>query len=619
MKDTSTKAGRESATQPENAAIVEQVLKALTKLVNGRKIYAENNPRLEQFRNEFDAALRKFFEVDEALVLTIDQYTMRWNDHVVYENTGREESLAYILFRDGIGEVTIFPQAIGDEVRLLIDILTSELHSRDADEDVVTRFWTANFEHITYRVMDDYLADEYGAGSSQSQEEARNDETSDHPELLPSLEDKGRVIIQQADALYPIDTFLRRTLAAHHPEGDDSQREALYQRLLRTSFAVAGEEVAIYTRELEAEKAEDGVAAFAEAIFVFTLLGESETAVRDVMGIIDRTMEYAINEKQPATLARLTEFVREFEVRPDLPAGVSDFCNKLMRKLADPEVLAALFDRIDRPGPYMEATLRYAKSIGRDAVEPLTRVLHRIEGVQAHRLICDALMQIAGDDGGAVMSGALDRFDTEHPAVALDAVYIARAMNLSLTPRLRELVFYPETRVKLEMIDWISKRDGDDATDLLLSSLADLDKRIRLKVLEALNDRNVPGVREKLSDLAFGKDFNERAADEQEAFFRTLGTVGDIHTVDQIRAMIERRRRIGGGKGADVKLLAIRALERIKHQTALDVLGRLVEDSNEAVRLRAARASETLATALAAGEPRAEERRKSETEAGVTQ
>jgi hypothetical protein len=140
----------------------------------------------------------------------------------------------------------------------------------------------------------------------------------------------------------------------------------------------------------------------------------------------------------------------------------------------------------------------------------------------------------------------------------------------------------------------------------LLSSLADLDKRIRLRVLDALADRAVPRVRDKVSELAFGKDFNERAADEQEAFFRTLGSVGDIHTVDQIRSVIEKRRRIGSGKGSDVKLLAIRALERIRHQTALDLLNRLVEDTSEAVRLRAARASETLSASLAAGPAKGE-------------
>lgn len=594
MKDTINKAGRESATPPEGVELVEQVLKTLTKFVNGRKIYAENNPRLEQFRNEFDLSLKKLFEREKELVLGIAQYTMTWNEHVVYENTGREESLAYILFRDGIGELTIHPEAVGEEVRLLIDILTSELHKRDVDEDVVTRFWTANFQHISYRVLDDYLADEYGAGDSQQSDDTRHDETSDHPELLPSLEDKGRVIIQQADALNPIDGFLRRTLASHHPEGDDSQREALYQRLLRTMFSVAGEEVAIYTRELEAERQEDGIAAFVEAIFVFTLLTENDSAVRDVMGVVDRLVDYTIDEKQPATLARVTGYIVEFSHRLDLSENVRAFCARALRRLADPEILATLFERIDRPGPYMDATLRYATSVGANAVEPLTRVLHRIEGVQAHRLICDTLMQVAGDG----MSAALDRFDTDHPTVALDAVYIAKAMNLPLTPRLRELVFYPETRVKLEMIEWVSRRDDNEATDMLLASLADLDKRIRLKVLEALTDRAAPGVREKISELAFGKDFNERAADEQESFFRTLGSVGDVHTVDQIRAMLERRRRIGSGKGADVKLLAIRALERIKHPTALDVLSRLVEDSNEAVRLRAARASEMLSKAI---------------------
>lgn len=606
MKDTTSKAGRESAALADNAALVGQVLKALTKYVNGRKIYAENNPRLEQFRGEFDAALRKLFEVEEELVLTIEQYTMRWNDQVVYENTGREESLAYILFRDGIGELSIGPQAVGDEVKLLIDILTSEIHNRDADEDVVTRFWTADFKHIAYRVVDDYLADEYGAGKAGSADDPRQDETSDHPELLPSLADRGRVIVQQADNLRSIDEFLRRTLASHHPEGDDGEREALYQRLLRTTFAVAGEEIAIYGRELDAEKKDDGIAAFLETIFVFTLLSDNPSGVRDITAIIDELADYAIEEKQPATLARLTQFVRNFNAREDVPDNVHAFCGQLLGRLGNPAVLANLFDRIDRPGPYMDATLRYAAAIGRDAVEPLTRVLHRIEGSTAHRQICESIIAIAGAGPVEVITGALERFDIDHPAVALDAVHIARSMQLPLSPRLRELVFYPEPRVKLEMIDWIAKRQDDESTDLLLSSLADLDKRIRLRVLDALADRAVPRVRDKVSELAFGKDFNERAADEQEAFFRTLGSVGDIHTVDQIRSVIEKRRRIGSGKGSDVKLLAIRALERIRHQTALDLLNRLVEDTSEAVRLRAARASETLSASLAAGPAKGE-------------
>lgn len=595
MKDTGTQRSQGNAAPAEHAAIAEQVLKVLTKLVNGRKIYAENNPRLQQFRDEFTAALKRMFEIEDELVLTIDQYVIRWNDRVVYENPKREESLAFILFKDGIGEVTIQEQAIASEVDQLVDILASELHNRDTADDVVTRFWNADFEHISYRVLDDYLSGEYGNGAAAAGAEKPQDENDDHPELLPSLADRGRVIVRKADALCSIDAFLRRTLASHNPEGDDRQREALYQRMLRTTFAIPPEETAIYAREFETEKADDGVAAFVEAIFVFTLLSDNPTAVRDVMAIVDRLVDYAAEEKNPATLARLTGFLRKFDGEADLPGNVRDFIRKLLARIANGNILAGMFEQIERPGPYTDAALRYAVAIGEAAIEPLTRALHRLAGNSMHRQVCDALIEIAGDE----MTAALERFDIDNPAVAVDAVYIARSMHLPLSPRLRELVFYPEPRVKLEMLEWIAGQDDDESVDLLIASLADLDKRIRMRVLDALTGRAVPRVREKISELAFAKDFNERAADEQEAFFRTLGSVGDVHTVAQIRAMIERRKRIGAGKGIDVKLLAIRALERIKLPAALDVLNRLTEDTAEAVRLRAARASETLSAALA--------------------
>ena len=43
------------------AEAAERVLKSLSKLVSGRKIYADNNPRLEQFRDELATSLGEFF------------------------------------------------------------------------------------------------------------------------------------------------------------------------------------------------------------------------------------------------------------------------------------------------------------------------------------------------------------------------------------------------------------------------------------------------------------------------------------------------------------------------------------------------------------------------------
>ncbi len=605
MKTTKPNATVEAQAPPEHVAAAEQVLKALTKLVAGRKIYAANNPRLEQFRHDLGTSMRKFFEFEDELVLEIDQFVIRWSDSIVYENPRREESLAFLLFKDGIGEITFQPKSVGEEVDRLVEMLADELHSLGGDEDIVTRLWNANFEHIGHRVLDDYLSEQFGSGTTDAASEARSDETSDHAELLPDLPsfaEKGRIIVDQAAVLSSIDAYLRSLSTQHHHQHDAAELEASYQRTLRSCFNVTGEETAMYRAELEREKTEDGIASFTEAIFVFTLMVDA-TAVRDVVAVVERLIEYALHEKSPATLERVVRLVKEFRAREDLTDAVRQYCDKELARLADPDLVASFLD-----GPSgdarADAGVTYATAIGMPALDALVKTLHHADGPVLHKRICDAILAIAGESPHDVID-IIDRLDVDHPEEAIDAVYLAKALKVkALTPRLRELVFYPDARVKLEMLGIVAADDDDDATQLLLQSLNDLDKRVRIRVLEALATRNEPKVREKLSEIAFAKDLAERAADEQEAIFKTLGAVGDTHTVDQLRSMLEKRKLINLGKGNDSKLLAIKALERVRDRAALDVLTRLCEDSSEAVRLRAQRAKENLGAVLAGKAPK---------------
>jgi hypothetical protein len=595
-KDTKSPGATERSAVSSQDAAVDAVVKALVKLVNGRKIYADNSPRLEQFRQEFESALHRFFELEDELVLAVDQFAIRWNDRVVYENTRREDSLAFILFKDGIGELTVQPKAVGKETTALVAILAGELHNVTSDEDVVTRFWNADFQHITYRVLDDYLANEFGAGAATADGAEKSDETSDHPELLPSLADKGRVIIQHSESLVSIDAMLRSMVSRHHHDADEREQEAQYQRTLRVSFTVPAEEIALYSAEIERERIEDGVIAFVDAIFVFMLLTDNPSAVRDVSSIIERFIAFAVEEKNPATLQGLARFIREFSAREDLPESVRTFCAGVRVQVANPALASDFLEELTAAGASADVILSYAAEVGAAATDALVNTLHRVDAGPLHRRICDTLIAVAGDK----LAPVLDRFDVDHPEVALDSVYIAKAIGMpALSPRLRQLAFYPDARVKLEMLGWVIERDDTDSTEILLASLNDPDKRVRLKVLEALLERPQPRVREVLSAMAFGKELAERSADEQDAIFRALGHVGDATTVAHLRAMVERR-KIGLGKGNEPKLLALRALEKIHDRSALELVARLAEDPNEAVRLRALRAKDALSAALAA-------------------
>ena len=588
----------EIPTSDSGAQAVERVLKALAKLVSGRKIYADNNPRLEQFREELATALRECFALEDDLVLTIEQYSIHWHDHVVYENLRRDESLAFILFKDGIGELTITAPALGDEVERLVRILADELHSANHEEDVVTRFWNADFQHIAYRVLDDYLEPQ----RSQQLEAADRglEETADHDELIPSLTDKGRVIVHRSDSLVSIDAMLREVSRRHHPQADENEAELDYQRLLRSVFSVPVDELEMYRGEVERDHTDDGIAAFFESFYVFELMLDNPAGVRDVSSVLERLLEHAIGERRAATLERLITCVRQFQSRADLPDNVRRFGEKLLARAGNKEILDSLLDGLADADAHAGSVLAYAVAVGPAAVDALVRALHRGAPPAMHRRICDALITISPATAAAV----IDRLDVDQAEVAVDAVYLARALNLAvLSPRLRELVFSPDARVKLEMLGWIAAHDGADNTNLLLASLGDLDRRVRLRVLDALCDRREPRVRERLTEMAFARDLGELATDEQEAIFKSLGHVGDASTVVQLRAMVEKRRLLPIAKGPDMKLLAIRALERIHDTGAVDVLARLCEDPAEAVRQRAQRAHTALTSAMAGAPP----------------
>jgi hypothetical protein len=603
MEDKTPQTAVETSTPAPGAPAAERVLKAMAKLVSGRKIYADNNPRLAQFREEVATALREFFALEDELVLTIEQFSIHWHEHVVYENLRRDESLAFILFKDGIGEVTIPPAAIGAETDRLVAILADELHHANQDEDVVTRFWNADFQHITYRVLDDYLEPEHDA-RAQAGDRAL-EETADHNELIPSLEDKGRVIVHRSDSLVSIDALLREVSRRHHPGASEEEAELEYQHLLRLAFSVPVEELELYRAELERQHAEDGIAAFFEAIHVFLLMADNPTGVRDVASVLERLLEFAVTERRPATLERLVRCLRDFDARADAPEAARRACEKLLARAGHADLVGSLLEGIAEADVSNDAVIAYAVAVGAPAVEPLVRALHRGGSPSLHRRICDALVTISPDAAAAV----IDRLDVDQPEVAVDAIYLARKVKLAtLSPRLRELVFYPDARVKLEMLGWIAAHDDADTTNLLLASLGDLDRRVRLRVLEALCERRDPRVRERLTEMAFAKDLGDRHADEKEAVFKTLGCVGDAATVLQLRALVEKRRLLPIGKGPDLKMLAIRALEHIHDASALELLARLCDDPSEAVKLRAQRARASLKAAMA-GAPAAREAR----------
>ena len=585
---------------PPNLPKVSKVMKSLAKLVSGKKIYAENNPRLAKFREEFHANLQAYLEDETELVLLIEQTAIKWSGEVVYQNDKMDDSLAFLLYRDGVGEVTFEKDIDKDEIDRFVDVLTQEFHSREEDEDIVTKFWKADFRSITYRVLEDYLSSEFGDGADVRKigdsKEASID-FMDHEENLPSLEDKGRVIIGATDPIGTIDAYFANIVKKTSPSQAAAALEQTFQNILESSLKVNENELMLCQEELQAETGSEPLVAFMESILSFTLLTQNPIAVRDVLNMSTRLIDFAIDEGQIKAIMGMYALISDFMNRASIPEHIVVACDEYRDKLSSDALLHDLTGNVEQWNRKSAETLEFFSLMGEKSIPHLCKLLQSLKGQKAHQGVCDAILSIAGDD----ILRTLDFLDIENADIACDTVYLIRKAGITtITAKIKELIHYPDPRVKTEIITYLKEINDELAVPLLLKALADPEKSIRIKCLEMLKGMNHPEVLRKISALAFGKELAERELDEQETVFKVLGLAGTDETVELIKNMLGKRRLLKFGKSRENKFLAVRALENICTPESLAVLEGLAKDSNNLVQSRAGRARDTLRQRLQA-------------------
>ncbi len=585
-------AGVPTAGLMSNLSKVEKILKSLMKFVSGKKIYADNNPTLAKFAEEFHSSFREFLEKEGELVLLIEQATIKWNDEVAYENQKREDSLAFLLYRDGIGEMTITQDVSEEELDRFVDIIKQEFHSTADEEDIVTKFWKADFKSITYRVLEDYLSSEFGDSErKESDSKPSALDFDDHEVNLPSLRDVGRIIIAPNDPLDSIDVFLKNLVKKSCPTGDEAEVESTFQSIVESTLKVSDAERSLFHEQLQGENNSDAIVEFIDSIIDFTLMSSNPTAVRDVINVTTRLLEYIISEHRMTALHQTLVLIKKFEEKQSIPESVAKICDDFVEMLCEDSLLLALSKDIEESSEKTSEILEYFSLIGKKTVPLLCELLQKVNGHKTHQEICDTLISVAGDDIPAV----LNRLDIDKAEVAFDAVYIIREAKLhKVSRKIRELIHYPDKRVQAEVIKYLGELQEEEVLTTLFKALEDPDKTIRIKVLEALEDKNSPPVLEKVSELAFGRDIAQRSLDEQEVIFKVLGRVGNEETVEYIGKMMEKRHLLHFGKNRENKFLAIRALENICTKSSLRLLEKLAKDTNSLVQSRAKRAWQNL-------------------------
>jgi HEAT repeat protein len=582
---------------PDSVNKMREFVQAMSKLIHGKQIYARNNPTLVKFTKDFHKAFRSFVDEHDEVVLTIEQNALRWEGELVYENNERDDSIAFLLYKDGIGEICIPSSASDSEVDRFIDIVKDELHGpATGAEDVVTRLWKADFDNITYRVLDEYLVGEFGEGRMGTGAEATPSplEMEDHTDL-PSLQDRGRVIVDTQRYAGSIESYLAQLLEKAHPDCAPEKREEAFQELVESLFNVSSDELRRCREELDAERQRDTLVDFLDSIFFFTQQ-ENPSSFRDLCNIIDSIATYILNESEPTTLAQTLLAIRAFVGIHDLAEPVARYFQNLEDRFTDTAYMHGLGKAVDSWGAESVQLIAYYRQVGKRVVPAACALLEDVDDHKAHQAICDVLVDVASDD----LEKIIEELDMDNPLIARDVACLLRQMSTKTIPPLaHELMFYPDLRVREEVIRFLADVNNEDAAVMLVRLLDHDDRSTRVKTLVAMEEVKSPIITNKLMAVAFDKELSDKTSDEQEHVFRTLGKCAGVRALPDIKRMLEKRSRFGFGKGQKQqdKVLAIRALEHIQAEESVRLLRELADDASAPIKVKAQRVLRALENA----------------------
>lgn len=590
-KTTRTRAPGQRDTQMDLRALekVRAIFACMSRYISAKTIYTTNNPNLAKIANAFHHAFRAYFESEKELTLTIRQYQIVWREETVYENNQKTESVAFLFFKDGVGEIIFQPAVSPAELEQFVDILRNEIYSPSSHLDIVGRLWQANFSNISYRVFDESSdgaqGDGQGSGSDAHEAPLLGN---DHPGLpLPDT------IASEGDApsdrpIEPIAAYFRRIAERTGPATDERVREDRFQELLDTHFVLGTEELGSWRESFARANERDKVLWLLDIMLDFTRAHNTPAVVRDIRDIIERIVRYVVEDVDITMLITLFDVQRKLASAEEIAFDFQDLPARIKSELTNRAFLISLGRVASRSNPEVLAVLQYFQIVGRDAVPGVCEMLASLkEDPSLHKNACDTLIAIAKEEVPQIVN----ELNLDNPHEAKDAVYLlSRFVTGEIPPAIRTLMTSADIQVREHAIEYLALVGTDESARLLAACLDDNDVAIRIKTLSAIEGLRHPLIVGRVISMCFTDDRTARSADELERMFRTVGRIAGESALPQIREMTKSRSWLPFGKARakHEKLLALTALRHIPGEAASQILGQLADDGDALVKTKAA-------------------------------
>jgi hypothetical protein len=526
-----------SQTQPTSPrlAAATGVCGALHRAYRDRRLYPPEHPTAGESVADFFTTVDQYLQEHGPLRLGVLEDALVMEGTAVYHREDSRDNLAFMMFRDGIRSLVLYPGCETDELERIVDCLANADNLASMDHNLVTALWEGDIAHLDYQVVDPFM----GAGSVR----------------------EGLV-----DALR--ETVLRRLEMV---ETQSLARPDITAGKMRRVGIRYYDDDALHLTPEETERGEREVAGLASGVQDYTevlleiagkvpITSSSDAVIQSLGAVVGMYLE----EGNIDGALFVLDHLGALEMQRWVPGGSVGFVAESSVTAA--KLLDLLDSRLEQPG----------------RAEKVTRLL-----LLVRRWITPALLEIlAGSSDRSVRKMVLDLLGDEHSVpwrdlepllhdqrwyVVRNAVHLAADMgHEEMTDHTARLLAHPDMRVRRETVRALGRLNGQATVKGLGRALSDSDPSVRILAANALGRKGGAEQRTMLRARIEDRAFFSLSAEEIEAF---LGAYAEL-AQDKALTMLERMWKKGlfSSKPMTVRVAAVLALGRIRASAAQTLL-----------------------------------------------
>ncbi len=508
---------------------VARLLTSLSRFARSLGFYSTENRALKVVFDKLWEQMEECFQQYGEINLRADAARFYFGEEIVYEDTDREHSIPFRLFRDGIRSITFSSDISRKEILELAKILGMRLTgvNRHGD-DVVTRMWKADFKAIRYQEVRGFVPASAMTSTGGYQTAANTGGPgATVPEVIQRIHGSkahiataGRV----APELEGLESVIPRWMEGVYPGVGDYDTDIGGTAVEIAYPDLADEEVKAFAEEVDAEE-KNVLTRLVDYLLDLAMAEEETFRPEQLFDLVADGRRYLLSEGLIDEMADLVEFLVDVETSGEFAEVMEEMAGNLLHDFASVGVLQQVLAATPMSGEGSWQLRQYLRAlrgrVDKDKVQELLR--HGMPDVLRRVLLDTMLEELAQDREW--LRDQLRSNDKLDVVSAMDA--LAAMDEASAREELSRMIRHPKESIRLHLLRLYEYFPYEEATQrALISALNDGARSVRIAALEMVAKRKDSKALPALKELADHTDFLGWNEERRELLMQAIAAVG---------------------------------------------------------------------------------------------